>query len=143
MVKTIEQYLKVMDRVRLGWSFFFILGIPIFQKDLLKFFEGNEVMKVIILVLIITFVIFCFWSCFKLWPLIKNKKLTKLVKQDEFMQFIANKAIKVTAFSMYVLICLGFFVADYVDFTLKFAFGLVLYVTSVVGSITSLILNRD
>ena len=143
MKNQVEHYSKIDDRVRLGWCFFFILGIPLFQQQLLTFFEGNQVMTIVITGFLFCFVIFSIWTLKVLWPLMWNKKLTKLLKQDEFRQSIINKTIKVTALAMYVMIAVGFFLADYFEFTLKFAFGVMLYITTVVASVTYLILNRD
>jgi hypothetical protein len=143
MENQVEEYSKVDSKVRLGWSFFFVLGIPVFQKDLLIYFEGNQVMTTIINGLIICFAIFSIWSLYKLWPWIWNKKLTKQLKQDEFRESIITKTIKVVALVTYVLVAVGFFSADYLEFSLKFTFGLLLYIIMAVASITYLILNRD
>lgn len=143
MGNQIEEYSKVDTRVRLGWCVWFVLGIPIFQTHLLEFFEGNHIMTMVINGLIICFAIFSIWSLKILWPWMWNKKLTNQLKKDEFRQTIINKTIKVTALVMYVMVAVGYFLASHIDVSLKFAFGVMLYVVTVVASVTYLILNRE
>jgi hypothetical protein len=143
MENKIEELSKVDTRVRLGWCIGFILGIPIFQIHLLEFFENNHIMTIVINGLVICFAIFAIWSVKMLWPWIWNKKLMNKLKQDEFRQGILRKTIEVVALVMYVMIAVGFFIANYIEVSLKFAFGVMLYVTTVVTYVTYLILNRD
>jgi hypothetical protein len=139
----IEELSKVDSRVRLGWCVWFVLGMPLFHYELLEFFEGNYLMTIVIKLSNFCLGIFVLWSVKMFWPLGFNKKLMNKLKQDEFRQGIVTKTFKVVALVMYVMIAVGFFIANYVEVSLKFAFGLMLYVTTVVTSVTYLILNRD
>tara|TARA_B100000809_G_C14828825_1_gene420227 strand:- start:125 stop:556 length:432 start_codon:yes stop_codon:yes gene_type:complete len=142
MKNQIEEYSKLDTRVRLGLCIGFVLGIPIFQAHILDFFEGNHVMMMVIKGLMFCFGIFSIWSLKILWPWMLNRKLTNQLKQDEFRQAIINKTIKVTALVMYVMIAVGFFIGNHIDVSLKFAFGVMLYITTVVASVTYSFLNR-
>jgi len=139
----IEELSKVDSRVRLGWCVWFVLGMPLFHYELLEFFEGNYLMTIVIKLSNFCLGIFILWSVKMFWPLGFNKKLMNKLEQDEFRQGIVTKTFKVVALVMYVMIAVGFFIANYVEVSLKFAFGLMLYVTTVVTSVTYLILNRD
>jgi len=139
----IEELSKVDSRVRLGWCVWFVLGMPLFHYELLEFFEGNYLMTIVIKLSNFCLGIFILWSIKILWPWIWNKKLMNKLKQDEFRQGILRKTIEVVALVMYVMIAVGFFIANYIEVSLKFAFGVMLYVITVVAYVAYLILNRD